>query len=102
MSTFGKELRKIRESKELTQKVFSEQLGMKPGTYHAVETGKMGSHTKSAQRILQSNALSKKERQRLGKFAQIKAKKNAIKITKADRLAYQRRKNAQYRKELTK
>lgn len=102
MTTFGGELRKIRESRKMSQVKFARQLNVNPSTYYAVEVGTMSGKTKSAKKILQSDVMSLEEKKQLSKFSRKEVKQGAIKITAADRLAYQRRKNEEYEKEMMK
>lgn len=98
VETFGDELKRIREKRQLTQVEFSKQLRVNPGTYHAVESGAMSAYTDSAKRIRQSNVFSREEKQRFERHLK-KEQEGALKITDEQRLEYRRRKNAQFFKE---
>lgn len=102
MSTFGEELRKIRERKELTLKAMAEQLGIAMASYNNVERGASSAQSPTAKKIIASNKLANEDKQRLRELSKIKVEKKAIKITDADRLDYQKRKNEMYKREMEK
>lgn len=102
MSTFGEELRKIREREELTLKAMAEQLGIAMASYNNVERGASSAQSPTAKRIIASNRLTAADKQRLNELSKIKVEKKTIKVTDADRLAYQRRKNEKYKREMQK
>ena len=101
MSTFRKVLREIREREGLTMREMAARLGIKPGNYNNVESGNSSAKSPTAKRMYYNKGLSHAD-QRMLRDA-VKKETETIrraKITDEQRLAYRRRKNEQYRKEL--
>lgn len=113
--TLGEELKRIRLTKGMPIAEFSDYLGINKNTYIGIESNRLSPRAGSAVAISKNENLTAEQRERLQKYipeeklnpkvfkkriAKESKEESKPMFTDAERLAYRRRKNEKYRREM--